>query len=78
MELFSAGFVALLQRILDDPQRPILGTVLAGRHPVVEPIRRRGDVKIVQVTVENRDRLPESIGQIFMEHLARPDAGAGL
>ncbi len=77
MELFSARFVALLRGILDDPLRPILGTVLAGRHPVVEPIRRRGDVRIVQVGTENRDRLPAEIGRLFVEYLEAVDGSAG-
>ena len=77
MELLSARFVALLRGILDDPLRPILGTVLAGRHPVVEPIRRRGDVRIVQVGTENRDRILAEIGRLFVEYLEGVGGSAG-
>lgn len=72
MELFSPNFVELLARIFVETWRPILGTVLAARHPAVAPIRRRGDIEIVQVTRENRDELPEAIGRVFVEHLADP------
>jgi nucleoside-triphosphatase len=70
MELFSAEFVSQLGRLLDDPMRPILGTVLLGRHPIVEPIRRRRDVEVVRVTPENRNRLAAEIGRVFVDFLA--------
>jgi len=73
MELFSEEFVTRLGRVLDDPQRPLLGTVMAGRHPVVEPIRRRRDIEIVTVTAENRERLVQQIGEIFVEYLSGPE-----
>jgi nucleoside-triphosphatase len=78
MELFSAKFVALLRRLFDDPSQPILGTVLAGRHPLVEPLRRRPEVEIVEVTGESRERLPEAIGRLFAEYVANPDGIADL
>lgn len=73
MELFSPKFVALLGRILAETWQPILGTVLAARHPAVDPIRRRRDIEIVQVTHGNRDELPEAIGRTFVDHFADPD-----
>ena len=76
MEMFSPKFVALLGRIFAETWRPILGTVLAARHPAVDPIRRRRDIEIVQVTRENRDELPAAIGRVFVEYLADPDAAA--
>lgn len=65
MELLSKAFVELLRRLVADPSRPILGTVLAGHHPAIEPIRHRRDIVIVQVTIENRDGLPETISRLF-------------
>ena len=78
MELLSDDFVALLRNILADPLRAILGTVLAGRHPVVEPIRSRRDLRIVRVGTENRDRLPVEIARLFLKYFegAGRDAGA--
>ncbi len=78
MELLSDDFAALLRKILADPQRAILGTVLASRHPAVEPIRSRRDLHIVRVGIENRDRLPVEIARLFLEYFegAGLDAGA--
>jgi nucleoside-triphosphatase len=76
MELLSPKFVTLLGRMFADTRRPILGTVLAARHPAVAPIRRRRDIEIIHVTQENRDELPAAIGRVFVEHLSDPDAAA--
>ncbi len=62
MELFSTRFVELLEPVFD-PQAPnaVLGTVLRGRHRYVDSLRRRPGVRVVAVTVENRDRLPRQL-----------------
>ncbi|MGD8699857.1 MAG: NTPase [Gemmatimonadales bacterium] len=76
MELFSGEFVALILRLLDDPSRAILGTVPASRQPVVEAIRRRPDITIIQVSRENRDRLAAEIAPVFVQYLSNRGANA--
>lgn len=70
MELLSMAFIELLRRLVDDPSSAILGTVLAGRHPVVDAIRCRDDIELIQVTTGNRDGLPAKIGRLFAESSA--------
>ncbi len=66
MELFSERFVDLLGPIFDPAaQSAVLGTVMQGRHRHVEALRRRADIRIVQLTAENRERLPLELSEMF-------------
>lgn len=62
MELFSPRFVELLEPVFD-AQAPhaVVGTVMSGRHRQVDALRRSLGVRVVAVTVENRDRLPRQL-----------------
>ncbi len=62
MELFSSLFVETLEAVLD-PGAPhaVLGTLMLGRHRHVDPLRARPDIRIVAVTVENRETLPREL-----------------
>lgn len=62
MELLSSQFVELLAPVFD-PQTPqaVLGTVMRGRHRYVDSLRRGPGVRVVAVTVENRDLLPRQL-----------------
>lgn len=55
MELYSKRFIEALFRALD--QSKVLATMGKINHPVVISIQRREDIKIVEVTLYNRDEL---------------------
>ncbi|NIN73278.1 MAG: AAA family ATPase [Gemmatimonadetes bacterium] len=72
MELFSGRFTALLERLLGpSSDRAVLGTVLAGRHPEVDRLRRRREPRIIEVRPRNRDGLPRELGEIYTEYLRK-------
>jgi nucleoside-triphosphatase len=56
MELFSRRFQELVLACLDAPN-PVLGTIMHGYHPYVEKVKKREDVKIFEVTKQNRNQL---------------------
>lgn len=55
MELYSQRFIKVLFEALDRSR--VIATMGKIRHPVLNAIRERSDVKIVEVTLENRDSL---------------------
>jgi nucleoside-triphosphatase len=61
MELASAGFVALLAEVFAAPAA-VLATVHQRAHPVTDAIKARPDAELVTVTADNRDELPEVLG----------------
>jgi nucleoside-triphosphatase len=72
MELFSERFTGLMDRLLGPSgDRAVLGTVLAGRHPKVDELRRQRDLQIIEVGPANRDELPLELGRIYGEFLER-------
>ena len=64
MELFSEPFQRAALRALDSP-KPVLGVIQQARTPFLGRIRRREDVEVIEVTVENRDALFEKLHQSF-------------
>ncbi len=60
MECLSADFCQAVLRLLEDP-RPVLGTIALRGPACIQEIRRQPDVHLVQVTRENRDRLPAEL-----------------
>lgn len=56
MQLFSAAFRQVIQQALDN-RHPILGTMIQGRHPYAERIRRHPQVEILTLTGENRQEI---------------------
>lgn len=65
MELFSKRFQELVLTCLDS-DKPVIATVMSRSHPFVDRIKSRPDVRIVEVTLENRDRLVERlVDQIY-------------
>lgn len=51
----ALGFAAAVTRCLDDPRHRVLGVLQRGRAPLQELLRQRGDVRIIEVTEENRE-----------------------
>jgi nucleoside-triphosphatase THEP1 len=44
-----------------DSKSPVIGTMLFKRQPFCDKIRARKDVEILEVTEENREKLPDII-----------------
>ncbi|XP_075720410.1 cancer-related nucleoside-triphosphatase isoform X2 [Rhinoderma darwinii] len=64
MELLSQSFISAVDKILDNPSTVVLGTLPVSRGriiPFVEEIRRRQNVKLFNVTKENRDKILDEI-----------------
>jgi nucleoside-triphosphatase THEP1 len=53
MELCSAAFRETLLRVIESEKR-VLGTVMLRSHPWVDAIKARREVKLVELTRENR------------------------
>lgn len=72
MELFSQRFTALLDQLFGPPgDRAVLGTVMAGRHPTVDRLRRGRGLRIIEVGPRNRDALPRELGRIYGDFLEK-------
>ena len=64
MELFSEKFKEEVVRALDSPRR-VLATVKEGKNAFLDNIKSREDVLLIEVTRENRDRLPREIKRLL-------------
>jgi nucleoside-triphosphatase len=60
MELASEPFRVAALELLERPGA-LVATVLAGRHPFTDQLKRRHDTEMVRVTVRNRDELPQEL-----------------
>jgi nucleoside-triphosphatase len=60
MELFSPAFKRAVLAALDGPA-PLIATVMARPHPWVDALKARPGVTLWQVTLKNRDEMPERI-----------------
>jgi nucleoside-triphosphatase len=67
MELISQGFREAVSHALDSQAR-VLGTIMARPHPFADALKVRGDVGIVTVTRDNRERLRTSIVEAVLAH----------
>jgi nucleoside-triphosphatase len=56
MELFSQKFKTAVTRALESP-KPFLGTIMQGRNPFADKVKKRSDVSFVQVNERNRNSL---------------------
>jgi nucleoside-triphosphatase len=56
MELFSSGFCQTVMEALQS-SATVLGTIVKRRHPVADRIKALPTVSIVELTLENRDRI---------------------
>ncbi len=66
MELFSDKFKEILLRCLDS-STPILATIMLRSNPFADTIKKRPDVELIQVTLKNRDRLPDKLISEFIQ-----------
>jgi nucleoside-triphosphatase len=60
MELFSLAFREAVESAFSSP-KPVLATVMAASHPWVDVIKARADVTLIEVTLANRQALPDRI-----------------
>ncbi len=60
MELLSPQFQDVVSKALD-ADNPILGTITLARHPFAQKVKTRDDVKIYEVTKENRDEVLKTL-----------------
>ncbi len=56
MELFSKRFQDIVLKALDS-KSPVLGTIMAVKHPFADRVKKRADVKVFEVTKEKREKL---------------------
>lgn len=63
MELASAAFVEAVEDLLERGDVAVLATIHAKPHPVTDRIAARDDSDTVEVTIDNRESLPEALAQ---------------
>lgn len=62
MELFCEAFKAAVDEAVES-ENPVLATVMRGSRPWVDELKAKEQVEVWEVTVENRDTLPEQARQ---------------
>lgn len=62
MECFSEKFCVAAVKALD-ARNPVLGTIAVGGTDFIRDIKERNDIKVYEVTIKNRDELPEYLIQ---------------
>jgi len=60
MELLSNRFRSLIRDVLASDKQ-LLATIALGSEGVIQEIKRRSDIHLLEVTQANRERLPEAI-----------------
>jgi nucleoside-triphosphatase len=60
MELFSERFKEIVSQCLDS-EKVVLATIMSHSHPFVDRLKRRSDVEIIEVTMENRSQLESAL-----------------
>ncbi len=66
MEIASPRFFDLVLQVFDSPL-VVVATVMERSHPFADGLKKRADVQMIEVTRENRDRLPARIAGIVGE-----------
>jgi nucleoside-triphosphatase THEP1 len=56
MELFSKEFRKAVTEAVES-EKPVLGTVMAGRHPWVDALKALPQVTVIEVTQDNREQM---------------------
>ncbi|MGB9847403.1 MAG: nucleoside-triphosphatase, partial [Desulfotomaculales bacterium] len=68
MELFNPEFRETVLAALNS-SFPVVATVLAKPHPFCDALKRRRDVRLIEVNRANREKLPEELYNLVMAHL---------
>ena len=64
MECFSQLFITRVRSLLDSPT-PVLATVAQKGAGFISEVKSRSDVALIQITVENRDQLPQQLSRMI-------------
>ena len=64
MECFSSAFCKAALKALDAPNM-VLGTIAVGGTDFIRALKERKDIKIYEVTLQNRDQLPDLLLEII-------------
>lgn len=75
IELYSQRFINAVRRILED-ETPVLGTVAIRGEGLIQEVKLRHDVDIIEVDLANRDELPGQLAARFRRDTFRRDPGA--
>jgi len=77
MELFSERFKEIVNQCLDS-EKLVLATVMARSHPLVDGLKRRSDVELLEVTMGNREQLASTlIKKVMSQCASNASAGEG-
>lgn len=68
MECFSQKFITAAKQALDSSSI-VIGTITLGGNNFILEVKQRRDIEIIEVTLENRDHLPEVIVKKVIERL---------
>ena len=68
MECFSQKFIEAAKQALDSPQI-VIGTITLGGSDFILEVKQRNDIEIIEVTLENRDHLPDIIAKKVIQLL---------
>jgi nucleoside-triphosphatase THEP1 len=66
MELYSPKFQEAVIKALDSSKR-VIGTLQERHNKFIDAIRKREDVELIEVTLENRKILPEELKKKFLD-----------
>lgn len=69
MEMHSAEFVKAVGEALDCPKPVIMTLHKKSRNPLLQDLRRRDDVRILEVTDVNKNLLPYKIEKLLKDNL---------
>lgn len=69
MEMHSDAFCKAVTEALDHPKPVILTLHKKSRNPLLQDIRRRDDVRILEVTAVNKNLLPYKVEKILKDKL---------
>ncbi|MGB0653706.1 MAG: NTPase [Thermoplasmatota archaeon] len=70
MEMHSEAFNAIVKEALDCPKPVIMTLHKKSRNPLLQDLRRRDDVRILEVTSVNKNLLPYKIEKLLKDHLS--------
>jgi nucleoside-triphosphatase len=69
MEMHSEAFNETVKKALDCPKPVIMTLHKKSRNPLLQDLRRRDDVRILEVTPVNKNLLPYKIEKLMKDHL---------
>ncbi len=64
MECFSQSFIASVRSLLDSPT-PVLATVAQKGAGFIGEVRSQSDVTLIQITTQNREKLPQQLSRMI-------------